>query len=131
MARVAEIICTVDDVHGVSWDVRERRSTLHGFDVLLGWPSSAQRGRGGQGPAVIPTAALAEYLAVTRLRSVELPIGTSTAKRVRAGLGLRWDWDAWWASRADDLRSMTLETFCARHGCSLGAASQRRAALSA
>lgn len=32
--------------------------------------------------------------------------------------------------RREDLLSMTLEAFCAKHGCSVGAASQRRAALS-
>jgi phage-related protein len=50
-------------------------------------------------------------------------------KRIRRELGLRWDWDAWRSMRSDDLRTMTLEAFCARHGCSIGAASQRRSSL--
>lgn len=40
---------------------------------------------------------------------------------VRFGGVTRW--------RVDDLRAMTLQAFCDRHGCSIGAASQRRAAL--
>jgi hypothetical protein len=39
---------------------------------------------------------------------------------------VHWDWDAWWIERAFDLRRMTLERFCEKHGCSMGAASQRR-----
>jgi hypothetical protein len=122
----AEIIDQATDWRGVVWDVRERRPTRHGFDVLVGWPAGAPRGRGGRGVAVILTAELAHYLGQTRLRDVDLPIGKSTAKRLRAELGVRWSWDAWWDARRDDLLSMTLEVFCSRHGCSMGAASQRR-----
>ena len=129
MAREARIIGTTLDVHGNPWDVREYRSTVHGFQIAIGWPQGEFRGRGGRGVAVIPTQALMEYLSATRLRDVAVPIGLTAVKRLRAGAGIRWDWDSWWSARADDLRTMTLQQFCARHGCSTGAASQRRSAL--
>jgi hypothetical protein len=129
MAREAQIIGNATDYADVEWDVRERRPTAHGFDVSIGWPSGEARGKGGRGVAVIITAELARYLQSTRLRDVDLPIGTTTVKRMRADIGVSWSWDDWWAARADDLRSMTLQAFCDKHGCSIGAASQRRAAL--
>lgn len=129
MAREAQIIGEATDFSGFPWEVRERRPTAHGFDVLIGWPKKATRGKGGHGVAVIVTAELARYLQSTRLRDVDLPIGTTTVKRMRADIGVSWSWDGWWAARSDDLRSMTLRAFCGRHGCSMGAASQRRAQL--
>lgn len=129
MARRAQIIGRATDYAGVEWDVRERRWTLHGFDVLIGWPRGEPRGRGGRGPGIITTVELAQYLRATRLRDVVLPICVTAVNRLRAQIGVTWSWDDWWAARADDLRTMTLQAFCDRHGCSMGAASQRRAAL--
>lgn len=129
MSRKAEIIGTATDWLGGGWDVRERRPTPHGWDILLGWPQDAPRGRGTRGVAVVLTAELAEYLSATRQRDIDLPIGMTAAKRLRREIGVTWSWDAWWAERREDLLSMTLEAFCAKHGCSVGAASQRRAAL--
>lgn len=129
MARRAQIIGHATDYAGVEWDVRERRPTTHGFDILVGWPSDDLRGKGGRGVATIITAELAHYLQVTRLRDTVLPIGRSTIKRLRREVGITWSWDDWWSQRADDLRTMTLQAFCDRHGCSVGAASQRRATL--
>lgn len=129
MARRASIIGRATDWSGVEWDVRECRATSHGFDLLIGWPRGEPRGRGGRGVSVILTAELTRHLAQARPRDVDLPIGTTAVKRLRSLLDLRWSWDAWWGARADDLRAMTLEAFCSLHGCSIGAASQRRAAL--
>ena len=129
MARKARIIGLAVDVHGQAWDVREYRPTAHGFNIVVGWPHGATRGRGGRGVAVAPTQALAEYLALTRLRDIELPIGGTTIRRLRRELGIHWDWDVWWRSRRDDLLNLTLEQCCTRYGCSIGAASQRRTAL--
>lgn len=117
----------IRDAFDAEWLVIEWRPTRHGFDVGLGWPVDAGRG----GPRLVPTAALVEYLQrVERPRDLDLPVGRSTLKRARVMLGLRFDWDCWWAARETDLRTMTLEAFAARHHCSTGAASQRRAALS-
>ncbi|MCI2809404.1 hypothetical protein [Eoetvoesiella caeni] len=129
MAREAQIIGHATDYDGAQWDVREARDTALGFKVLIGWPSDEPRGPGGRGVATIITVELAQYLQATRLRDTKLPIGITTIKRLRSEVGVAWSWDDWWAARADDLRSMTLETFCSRHGCSIGAASQRRAQL--
>lgn len=129
MARKAQIIGQATDYAGVEWDVRERRPTAHSFDVLVGWPRGEPRGKGGRGVATIITPELARYLTDTRLRDIALPIGHATVKRLRAEIGVAWSWDDWWAARANDLRSMTLQAFCDKHGCSMGAASQRRATL--
>lgn len=131
MARRAQIVGQATDWSGARWDVREHRPTAHNWNILIGWPHGEPRGQGGRGVATILTVELAQYLATTRPCDVGLPIGRTTVKRLRALLGLRWSWDAWWQARADDLQTMTLEAFCARHGCSIGAASQRRAQLRA
>lgn len=129
MAREATIIGEATDYAGQQWVVRERRPTGHGWDILVGWPEDAERGRGGRGVAVIITAELAQYLTVTRRRDMVLPIGATAISRMRREIGVSWSWDDWWEQRRDDLLSMTLEVFCLRHGCSMGAASQRRASL--
>lgn len=118
----------IEDVYDDRWLVVEYRPAPNGFAVAIGWPAETRRG----GPRTIMTAALAEYLqGVERPRDIDLPIGRSTIKRLRAELDLRYDHDAWWAAREADLRSMTLDAFATRHNCSAGAASQRRAALAA
>lgn len=129
MGRHADIIGRVTDYAGQHWEVHERRETTHGFDVCIGWPEGEPRGRGGRGVATIITPALAHYLAHTRQRDIDLPIGLTAAKRLRRVLGIEWSWDDWWRDRAGDLRTMTLEAFAAKHQCSIGAASQRRAEL--
>jgi len=129
MARKAQIIAKATDWHGQRWDVRESKPTDHGFDILIGWPEGEPRGRGGRGVATIITAELAQYLLQTRLRDAALPIGNTTIKRLRAALDIHWSWDDWWSARKEDLLSMTLEAFCLKHGCSTGAASQRRASI--
>lgn len=116
----------IRDAIGESYLVVELRPTAHGFDLALGWPEDMS---GPGNPRVILTMPLIEYLTATRPRDVALPISRSTIKKLRNDLSLRWSWDDWWAARADDLGSMTLEAFCARHGCSMGAASQRRRSL--
>lgn len=129
MARRAQIISNATDYSGAQWDVRERRPTDHGFELMIGWPKGEPRGMGGRGVATIITVELAKYLQETRLRDVSLPIGLTAVKRLRSDMGLYWSWDEWWEARAADLAAMTLEAFCDRHGCSVGAASQRRAQL--
>lgn len=129
MSRRAKIIGKTTDIFGVRWDVRERRPTKHGWDVFIGWPQGEPRGRGGRGIATIATPALTQYLIDTRLRDTDLPIGRNTINRLRALIGISWSWDEWWADREHDLLTLTLEQFCALHGCSIGAASQRRAAI--
>jgi hypothetical protein len=95
----AIIIDTVVDLYGVSFDVRERRPTKHGFDLLFGWPSG-KRGMGHGAPRVILTSGLADYLESIRLTpgSSDLPISRSAIKRLRFILRHCWKEDlaAWW-----------------------------------
>lgn len=124
--RADHAIDRITDIHGDAWWVWEYRATAHGFDIAIGRPDAP----GKAGSSAILTATLAEYLqSVERPRDIDLPLGRTAIRRLRTALGLSFDWDAWWTVRADDLASMTLAEFCARHNCSMGAASQRRAAL--
>lgn len=123
--RESLAIGTATDIYGDDWLVAEERPTAHGFTLLLGWPVDAA---GPGGARVIMTAALAEHLqTIERPQDVDLPVGRSTIKRLRAELDLRFDWDAWWAARQGDLATLSLSQFAAKHNCSVGATSQRRA----
>lgn len=124
--REESAIGNARDVFGDDWLVRERRDSGHGWLIEIGWPVASD---GPQGVQIICTNPLADYLRNTRLKNVDLPIGKTAVKRLRKNLELYWSWDEWWAKRKGDLRSMTLEAFCAKHGCSVGAASQRRSSL--
>lgn len=116
----------IKDIWGDLWAIEELRPTSHHFEIALGRPV----GYGPQGRTVILTPALAHYLqGVERPRDLDLPISRSTLTTLRRQLGLGFDAAAWWRAREDDLRSMTLDAFAAKHRCSTGAASQRRAAL--
>jgi hypothetical protein len=131
MSRHALILYQVEDYQGRAWDVREERDTLHGWPLLLGWPEDTPRGLGGGGPRVIITHELAGYLKDLRFDPglIELPLGLTATKRLRRELGYHRyrDRPLWWAARNEDLRTMTLEAFAAKHRCSTGAASQARA----
>jgi len=131
MARQATIIGQAEDITGAVWDVREERPTPHGFAVLLGWPQSMQRGRGGGGVRTILTPHLADYLAAHKLApaAVDLPLSRTTIKRLRKLLGQDWtlDNEQWWHDHKEELLTSTLAEFCKRHGKSQGAASHWRA----
>ena len=130
MGRKAQIIGQIVDVHGEMWDVRETRETTHGWRLYIGWPHSVERGRGGRGPGTVPTQPLIEYLSTTRAKDVILPVSRGVITRLRAEHDINWDWSAWWGERKGDLFALTLEAFCDKHGCSMGAASQRRTEMS-
>lgn len=125
---------TVTDYCGDAWDVTEARSTPHGFDVLLGYPSGLPRGRGGTGgKRVILTPELAQHLERFRERPSlsGLPVGFGVIKRLRKLLGHHryLDRRAWWEERVDDLADLTLEAFAERHRVSVAAAANARLAL--
>jgi hypothetical protein len=130
MARQAVILYRIRDYRGLSYDVREERDTPHGWPVLIGWPSDIERGRGCGGPGVIITDQLKAYLETMRydFGLISLPISGTSIRKLRRILGHHRyrDRPLWWAQRQSDLMSMTLEQFCAAHGCSIGAASQAR-----
>lgn len=126
--RIDSAIGLISDRNGIDWLVAEARPTEHGFSIYLGWP---QEEEGQRGVTIILTNDLAEYLCATRARDVRLPIGRTVMIRLRKVLGQDWwrDRDAWWAARADDLATLTLEQFAARHGGSPAAAWLRRKAM--
>lgn len=134
VARTATIIGRAVDVWGDAWSVRERRSTEHGFDVLLGWPVGQPRGKGAAGgPRVIVTAELAAHMG--RIRATPsghgLPLGNTAITRIRRLLGHHRyiDRAAWWERRAADLIDLTIEQFAERHAVSIGAVVNARHAL--
>lgn len=133
MAREATIIGKVKDAWGDRWDVREERETEHGFKVLLGWPAG-QRGKGHGGPRVILTKRLVAHLERHRRNAFEemqLPIASGTIKRLRKQLGHHRYIDAreWWEERIDDLSTLTLEQFAAKHDRKVSAVEAARLAL--
>jgi hypothetical protein len=129
MGRKARIIGQAVDVFDVEFDVREKRSTVHGFDLLIGWPVG-QRGPGYGGPKVILTPELAAHLERFRHEpsALNLPIGAGAVKRIRALLGHHWMHDRaiWWEERLPEMLDMTIEDFAAKHGVCMGAVSQWR-----
>lgn len=129
MGRKARIISQAVDVFDVLHDVRERRSTVHGFDLLIGWPEG-ERGPGYGGPKVILTPELAEHLERYRHEpaALNLPLGAGAVKRLRSLAGYHWrhDRELWWEERLSDLLDLTIEDFADRHGVSMGAASKWR-----
>lgn len=117
---------SITDIDGREYVVREVRDTEHLFPVYLGRPAGEP---GPAGATVILTRDLADYLLAHRrgrLDSLALPIGTGAIKALRSRLGINRQADAqqWWGERADDLRTLTLTEFAARHRVSLAAASR-------
>ena len=114
----------ITDVFGATWRVTGQRQAT-GCTILLGrpWPPSRQ------GETVILTDDLAEALTASRddpaALSVTLPISRTAIKRLRQMLGHNWrdDRALWYFDRLDDLATMTIEGFAAKHGVSSGAAS--------
>ncbi|MHB9291307.1 hypothetical protein Holit_00381 [Hollandina sp. SP2] len=133
MSRYAIIMYHIRDWQKCLWDVKEERPTVHSWPFLVGWPTDIPRGPGGGAPKVILTKDIKDYLDTMRFQSclIDLPIGDTTIKRLRRELGHNWykDRPIWWEKRKEDLRTMTLEKFFEKHGCSSGAASQARKKL--
>jgi hypothetical protein len=67
----------IRDAFGQWWEVSELRGTVHGFDIVLGWPRGNRRGTGGAGrPDGILTPALGRYQERfrTNMKGIGLPI---------------------------------------------------------
>jgi hypothetical protein len=116
--REKKTICQIRDVHGVNWDVRQIRPTKHGFYLFFGSPA----GRPWRSNAcIIPTKELRNFWDSNRTRHdgflYDLPIGRSTVKRVRRRLqfNFREDWMKFWQDRMDDLKTMSVREFGAKH----------------
>ncbi|MCE5268527.1 MAG: hypothetical protein LLG00_11645 [Planctomycetaceae bacterium] len=133
MARTATIIRKIADAFGDPWDAREDRPTQHGWPLWLGWPSGVPRGKGGVGgPRVIITDSLLHYLEEHRTaRGVDLPVGSGAIKRLWRIIGRDYYGEVaeWWAARAEDLASLTLDAFARKHAVTESAAEMWRLRL--
>jgi hypothetical protein len=115
----------VRDVDGALWDVRDVRSTKHGFDLYLGSLDGA-RGRGAVGglPHLIVTKELRDYWRDNREKShgvlYDLPAGRSTLRRARTRLRFnqREARREFWMDRVEDLATMPIREFAAKHDVS-------------
>lgn len=118
MARVAVIHCVLTDVFGDDWDAKPPIETAHSWGVYKGWPHGWPRGRGGVGgPRWIVTEPLAEYLEATRVKDIDLPIGTTPVKRMRQWIGLHWQDErkSWWENHIVELASISNAEFARRY----------------
>jgi hypothetical protein len=123
------------DHEGNRWVVTGVRDTPHDFAIYVGYPEGLVPRRDHvSSKAVILTAELKAHLEVhrrSRFDDMRLPLGKQTITRLRKELGHNRydDAAAWWEARAGDLRSMTLEAFAAKHGCTVGATEAQRLKL--
>lgn len=122
------IVGQVKDVDGTLWDVRDVRNTNHGFDLLFGTPAHNHGSYRGGLPRLIATSALLDFWDANRTKGhgflFDLPAGRTTLKRVRRRLGFnqRHDVIEFWTDRIEDLASLPMSEFAARHGVGLSLA---------
>lgn len=111
----------VFDVDGTLWDVRDVRTTKHGFDLCFGTPADDHGAYRGGLPRLIATAPLRKYWEDTRTNGdaviFDLPAGRTTLKRVRRRLGFNFVLDRrqLWATRAEDLAILPIREFAQKH----------------
>jgi hypothetical protein len=113
----------VQDMWGDSWSLFERRETKFGFPILLGRPyppPPVQGGSGGTGVIVTPKLAAHLRAHARRPYADPLPVGRDVVRRIRRLIGLdhrTWDDEriAWWIDRIDDLASLSVPEFVAKH----------------
>lgn len=132
MKRKYPILGEVKDVDGDLWDIRDVRSTKHGFDLYFGVPANNHGAYRGGLPRLITTHALRDFWDANRTKGhgflFDLPAGRTTLKRGRRRLGLnqRHDVIKFWTDRIEDLRSLSMGEFAARHGVAVEMASHWR-----
>jgi hypothetical protein len=112
----------VKDVDGTLWDVRDVRDTRHGFDLCFGTAANDHGAFRGGPPRLIATEALRDFWEANSIKGhgflYDLPAGRTTLKRVRKRLGFnqREDTRDFFADHAEDLESLSVREFAARHG---------------
>ena len=112
----------VNDVYGTQWNVREVRTTKHGFDLHFGNPVSEGDYPTGL-PRIIATKALIDYWDANRtaIRKVfDLPAGRTTLKRVRQRFHFHVNRDTtkFYEDRRRDLETLSAREFMQKHGVS-------------
>jgi len=112
----------VRDADNALWDVRDVRPTKHGFDIYYGSPDRAHDTHHGGPLRLIVTKALRDFWWDNRLEShgflFDLPAGRTTLKRARNRLKFnhRDDVREFWTERIDDLATLPIGEFAAKHG---------------
>lgn len=122
-SRAKPIIGQTVDHEGRTWDVTEVRPTVHGFDLLLGWPEDLDRGLGRGRSRVILTTELVELITSSdKSQDIDLP---AEVQHIRKRLGLTKPNKPhlsrpvqWWLERMRDMLSLTTTDFAAKHGVS-------------
>ena len=133
--RKYPIVGQIKDVDGVLWDVRDVRTTGHGFDLHFGTPANNRGSYRGGLPRLIATKALRNFWDANRTKGhgflYDLPAGRSTLKRVRKRLGFNFleDVSEFWMDRIEDLESLPSREFAAKYGVNANVASGRRLKL--
>ncbi len=135
MTRKYPIVGYVRDVNGDLWDIRDIRDTKHGFDLYFGTPAHNHGAYRGGLPRLITTIALRDFWSNNRTRGhgflFDLPAGRTTLKRARKRLGVNYhnDLTEFWTDRIEDLGSLPISEFAARHGVNRKMVLERRARM--
>ena len=122
----------VKDVEEILWDVRDVRTTKHGFDLHFGSPAENHGAYRGGLPRLIATRALRNFWETNRLEGhgflFDLPAGRTTLKRVRRRLQFNFnsDLDEWWTERLDELRTLSPREFACKHDLNVATVFDRR-----
>jgi hypothetical protein len=112
----------VRDVDGDCWDIRDVRTTKHGFDLYFGTPENNHGAYRGGPARLIGTQALCDFWEANQTKGhgflFDLPAGRTTLKRLRRRLGFnfRHDTREFWTDRKEDLDSLRPSEFAAKHG---------------
>jgi hypothetical protein len=112
----------VRDVDGDCWDIRDVRTTKHGFDLYFGTPENNHGAYRGGPARLIATQALCDFWEANQINGhgflFDLPAGATTLKRLRRRLGFNFrdDTREFWIARKEDLDSLPTREFAARHG---------------
>ena len=111
----------VRDADGVCWDIRDVRTTKHGFDLYFGTPAN-YHGAYKRPGRLIATQALCDFWEANQIKGhgvlFDLPAGRTTLKRLRSRLGFHFrdDTREFFTARKEDLDSLRSCEFAARHG---------------
>jgi hypothetical protein len=112
----------VKDVDGDSWDIRDVRTTKHGFDLYFGTPENNHGAYRGGPARLIATQALCDFWEANQIKGhgflFDLPAGATTLKRLRRRLGFnfRTDTREFYSDRREDLDSLPPREFATKHG---------------
>jgi hypothetical protein len=130
--RKFPIIGQTKDVNGDIWDIREVRTTEHGFDLHFGNPANDHGAFTGGLPRLIDTPELYNFWNKNRLKGngflFHLPAGRTTLKRARRRLGFNFDIDMenHWTGLLPDLSALPSREFAAKYGVKPDLARARR-----